>query len=1117
VSSIGRSVDRLVADFVLDRIHFTLKTSTGFVVASGQTPPIMITDDHKTSVRPSAAASHSADASFDSGGESVPVKRVAKAKKAKATPASSTVARPKRATARSSTSRGLVESDEEGPVATAAAKKHGTSKPYDSDARPRKRGSGVHRSPSFAMTPLLTMSKPASPILRAVPDDGNNVPVPMFDSGMHQSEMQSWESALGLGGMGDAVMGDGTSTSSMGPNNTFSPSVAAYSTAATSTAPSPAQSYDWRSSASSPPLSPRPTTAHSNSTDAYPNFYNGLQSPVASPPSLQRNLLSGLGQLYTSTTNSFGALANGTSTMNWNLPQVAAPLPPPRISRLIPGEGPVHGGIEVTVLGENFVRDLVCVFGDSPAVPTHFWSSSTLVCILPPSATPGPVVVGIKGVPLRIEEGQSLQLFTYKDDSDRSLLELALQVVGLKMTGRLEDATAVAMRIVGNSTATSPANSASRHASPTDTAGLASRMSAASALVYDAATPPPSLSRNASFVDLTHFTSSPLSTSVALPAAPLAGGARNFEGIVVKFLSLLDLDPSDIPGSAPSLPLAQSPISHVNAQSHSLLHLATLLGFHRLVQFLLVRGIAVDRADRNGYTALHFAALYGRVAITRLLIEAGANHLVKNLAGQTPLDVALDRDDIDVQEVFHRHRPIVRSISRPQFTSMPGTPISDYARSEISDYSSSAGDSSDDESFHTSDEDTDEEDVERGLSRSASMSSLRSLVTADYDVVAPAKADLVVGGGDRKDPIEVVDLAKAEKDAISAAWLAETLESVVPPSTTSDKPPSSGVWDKMPGLPYANGAWDKIRLPTSFNIPLQMPVAVFPSMASMPAFSKNWIGGKSETEEDTSSSDEASGARRVGMSADGRLVWKNLYGPWWGIAKSSSPPPPMYSATDTLQGPLPALALPPPSPIASTSHLTLTPLPSTSRLPPVSVPAPPPSSMHMQAKLQRRAGYAPTEVTETVVKSYLRHEKVREGLKQDKMLFFFWLPILLCTFPSPPTSSLTDTIPFYSRIGLRSVLVPASDCRYYPSLGSRPLTVLISMYPNPIRLVPPSPFVTIPICIAALPSISRNESFCWTRYFSLAYSVTPSDSAAASYCREREYERGRGREGVGFE
>ena len=100
----------------------------------------------------------------------------------------------------------------------------------------------------------------------------------------------------------------------------------------------------------------------------------------------------------------------------------------------------------MTVLGENFVRDLICVFGDSPAMTTHFWSSNTLICILPPSANPGPVVVGIKGLPLSVEEGNSLQLFTYKDDSDRSLLELALQVVGLKMTGRLEDAKNVARR-----------------------------------------------------------------------------------------------------------------------------------------------------------------------------------------------------------------------------------------------------------------------------------------------------------------------------------------------------------------------------------------------------------------------------------------------------------------------------------------------------------------------------------------------------------------------------------------------------------------------------------------------------------------------------------------------
>ncbi|RKP07093.1 hypothetical protein THASP1DRAFT_4896, partial [Thamnocephalis sphaerospora] len=41
-------------------------------------------------------------------------------------------------------------------------------------------------------------------------------------------------------------------------------------------------------------------------------------------------------------------------------------------------------------------------------------------------------------------------LFTYVGTSDRALMELALQVVGLRMTGRLEAAHQIAMRIVGD-------------------------------------------------------------------------------------------------------------------------------------------------------------------------------------------------------------------------------------------------------------------------------------------------------------------------------------------------------------------------------------------------------------------------------------------------------------------------------------------------------------------------------------------------------------------------------------------------------------------------------------------------------------------------------------------
>ena len=86
----------------------------------------------------------------------------------------------------------------------------------------------------------------------------------------------------------------------------------------------------------------------------------------------------------------------------------------PRIARLIPAEGPVAGGVEVTLLGDGFDSNLVVTFGGVPAMQTQFWSSSTLVCVLPPSASPGPVVVGFRSIPFDAE--RSLQLFTYVDE-----------------------------------------------------------------------------------------------------------------------------------------------------------------------------------------------------------------------------------------------------------------------------------------------------------------------------------------------------------------------------------------------------------------------------------------------------------------------------------------------------------------------------------------------------------------------------------------------------------------------------------------------------------------------------------------------------------------------------
>ena len=97
-------------------------------------------------------------------------------------------------------------------------------------------------------------------------------------------------------------------------------------------------------------------------------------------------------------------------------------LPLPRIHRLIPAVGPTFGGIEVTVLGANFhpTMQLNCVFGSTVSTSTQRWSDNTLVCLLPPSPTPGQVHVWFEGLP-KEEDGTPPCLFTYTDETDRAL------------------------------------------------------------------------------------------------------------------------------------------------------------------------------------------------------------------------------------------------------------------------------------------------------------------------------------------------------------------------------------------------------------------------------------------------------------------------------------------------------------------------------------------------------------------------------------------------------------------------------------------------------------------------------------------------------------------------
>ncbi|KAK8094459.1 hypothetical protein PG997_001144 [Apiospora hydei] len=107
--------------------------------------------------------------------------------------------------------------------------------------------------------------------------------------------------------------------------------------------------------------------------------------------------------------------------------------PSPTIHKIIPGEGPKDGGIEVTVLGSGFTNGgLEVMFGDKRALTTTFWGESSLVCLLPPSHVAGNVLVRIRHPQLPDPQpayGGKQAIFRYIDDSEEQLMRTALSII----------------------------------------------------------------------------------------------------------------------------------------------------------------------------------------------------------------------------------------------------------------------------------------------------------------------------------------------------------------------------------------------------------------------------------------------------------------------------------------------------------------------------------------------------------------------------------------------------------------------------------------------------------------------------------------------------------------
>ncbi|GME85209.1 unnamed protein product [Ambrosiozyma monospora] len=287
----------------------------------------------------------------------------------------------------------------------------------------------------------------------------------------------------------------------------------------------------------------------------------------------------------------------------------------PTIQRIIPAQGPIRGGIEVTLLGTNFKPGLNVKFGASLSLCSHVWSESSIVSYLPPAVQAGPVLVtlvdsttdengngdnnnnnggGSDGNVNGVDAGGVVgthQIFTYTDDSDRQLIELALQIVGLKMNGKLEDAKNIAKRIIGNTSNNnnnnSNGNSTTASAGGGATDQLQQHYHALQQELHD--------------------------TSSAWLTQPTSTNTK--EQTLLSFLSCLQL---------PHCPITTPNWSLTTPEGQTMLHLAALKGYSKLTLFLLLNGCKVEFFDSNGFTPLLFALWCGEREVVEVLVKFGA-------------------------------------------------------------------------------------------------------------------------------------------------------------------------------------------------------------------------------------------------------------------------------------------------------------------------------------------------------------------------------------------------------------------------------------------------------------------------------------------------------------
>lgn len=291
--------------------------------------------------------------------------------------------------------------------------------------------------------------------------------------------------------------------------------------------------------------------------------------------------------------NSFGATdPNFSQSVATQLMQQPSRRPPPLIHKLVPAEGSVTGGTEVTLLGNGFYQGLEVMFGDTEATTTTFWGEKCLNCIAPPALQPGTVAVMFKHehhqyMQMQQQSQSRPSVFTYIDDREVEMYRLALKTLGKTMQHPTDDPYSAAQQLLGTQHSNQPWYWSAQQANY----GGHQRQMAGSEAETDLLDLETNMVHMLQFMDTTR-------------------GSKS---------SLLDMR---------------------RPTGSTLLHLASSLGLTRFVAGLLARGAKPDLVDRGGNTPMHHAAMNGHTHIIHRLRLAGADNHVRSIRNFIPADLA---------------------------------------------------------------------------------------------------------------------------------------------------------------------------------------------------------------------------------------------------------------------------------------------------------------------------------------------------------------------------------------------------------------------------------------------------------------------------------------------